>query len=125
MVRFRGVPLAGHILCEKHVAWLERSLRAVAQSNLDATGKRDAPLAARRVVPGMKIIPECIVLEHERCRGDVGQEMLRSLVLIQIFEMRLPVISGVKSAKLHAASGIEILLSQLPAIHPRFQAMQK
>ena len=35
---------------------------------------------------------------------ETGQKMLRSLILVEIFEMRLAVRAGVDSAKLHATS---------------------
>jgi hypothetical protein len=97
----RGMSLTGHVLCEKHIARAEDSLRAIAQSYFDAAGKSKAPLAARRVVPSVKIIPERIVFEYQRGGGNGCQKILRPRLLIQIFKVGLAIFSSIESTKLH------------------------
>jgi hypothetical protein len=99
--RFRGMPLAGYVFGEKYIAGPEGPFGSVSQTDLDAAGKRKAPLAARRVVPGVKIIPERVVLEYQRGGGNVCQKMLRSRLLIQIFKVGFAIFSGIESTKLH------------------------
>ena len=96
--------LACNIFGKKHIAGDKGSCAAVADTDLDGAGQRDAPLAARRVVPAMQIFTIHIVLENQSLDVETGQKMFRSLVLVEIFEMRLAVRSGVDSAELHATS---------------------
>ena len=104
VVRQRGMALAGQILGKKDITGAKRSCAAVADTELDSAGQRDAPLAARRVVPAMQIFTIHIVLKNQSLDVETGQKMFRSLVLVEIFEMRLAVRSGVDSAELHATS---------------------
>src|SRR4030095_13201996 len=102
--RQRGMALAGQILGKKDIAGAKRSCAAVADTDLDSAGQRDAPLAARRGVPAMQIFTIHIVLKNQSLDVESGQKMSRSLILVEIFEMRLAVRAGVDSAKLHATS---------------------
>jgi hypothetical protein len=52
----------------------------------------------------MQIFTIHIVLKNQSLDVETGQKMFRSLVLVEIFEMRLAVRSGVDSAELHATS---------------------
>ncbi len=80
--RLRRVALPGHVFGEKNVAGSKGLLRAVAQSDFNAAREGNAPLAARRGMPAMKIIAVHIVLEDQCLGGNAGKKMLRSLVLI-------------------------------------------
>src|SRR5688500_9652712 len=80
--RFRRVALTGHVFGEKNVARSESLLRAVAQADFNAARESNAPLAARRGMPTLKIIAVHIVFEDQRLGGNAGQEVLRSFVLI-------------------------------------------
>jgi hypothetical protein len=71
-------------------------------------GQRDAPLAARRVVPAMQIAAIQVVFEDESLGIEAGKKILRSFSLIEILEMGPAVGTGIDSTKLHGPSEINL-----------------
>jgi hypothetical protein len=109
------MPLTGYIFRQKDVSGAKRSLNSVPDPDLDGTRQSDAPLPTGRIVPAVKIVPVAIVLEHERLCRQLGEKKPGVFVLLEIFEMRLPICARIYSAKLHASSVL-----QHPMIHCRF-----
>lgn len=101
--RQRRMALSGDVFGEKNIARSENFLGAVTDADLARTGERDTPLAARRVVPTVQVVPVHVILEYQCLGSDSRKEKLSSLLLIQFFEMRFAVRSGVESEELHIA----------------------
>ena len=120
ILRQRGMALAGDIFRQKDVAGTEGFFRAVADAYLTGAGKRDAPLAPRRVVPAQDIAV-VVVFENQCLGGDGREKILRGLCLIQVFKVRLAVIAGIHSAELHKPSGekFTLVFSSIPLGFPR------
>jgi hypothetical protein len=82
ILRYRRVSLTGFVLGKEDIAGSENSFRAVADADLDCSGKSDAPLAPRRWMPAVKIITIHIVLENQCLYGKIREKILRSLALV-------------------------------------------
>jgi hypothetical protein len=98
------MPLAGNIFGKKDVSRSKSFHGSVADADCDGPGQRNAPLAARRVMPAMEIVAVEVVFENHCFRRDIRQEELPSRVLIQLLEVGLAIGAGIDSAKLHGSS---------------------
>jgi hypothetical protein len=104
ILRHRGMPLAGNILGKKDVSRSKGFHGSVADADCDRPGQRNAPLAARRVMPAMEIVAVEVVLENHGFRRNIRQKKLPARFLVQLLEVGLQIGAGIDSAKLHGPS---------------------